>query len=562
MSIARFATPLFLIVLMAVAACGKKSDDSAPLAFVPADTAFVIANSEPAPAAAVATWSRQMQGMWPIVTGMYERLLGELPTDGAADSARVRTVFSAILAELKGRDTPEKWAEIGFTTKARSAIYGVGMVPVLRIELANEEGFRAMIARVETNSGSKLATARIGDQDLWLVDADKAQAMIAIQGKHLVATILPSNADESLKRAVLGLDRPAKNLAEDGRLGALEKAEGYTAFGSGWLDFRRVASLIDNDPGYAAFARLADDAPVKLDPICRAEFDALAARAPRMVFGYTALDATRMSVSSRLDLDAELAAAFVALSSPPPGSAAPTGALYDMSLSLPILKIKDFLLARAEAVVAAPFACPALASWNEAATRLKGQLSQFVPPPLSDLTGLRLTIDRLSWPADGELDFSAKVLLASNNPMAMVGLAQLAVPALKDFAISADGKAVTLPAGVIPNQVGFVPEVHVALNANALAIGTGDAAGLSSYLVAQTAADGQLFRTSYSGEFYLALGNLMSRFSESLPEKERVSLQQQQELYALYASWIRNIDLRINATPKGIVFAQDAELTP
>lgn len=562
MSIVPISRSLLLLALLSIAACGKKTDDSAPLAFVPADTPFVIANSEPAPDAAVATWTRQMQGMWPIVTTMYERMLGDMGVGDDPESTRVKRVFGAILAELKGRDTPQEWAEIGFSAKARSALYGVGMVPVIRIELADAGAFRAMIARVEASSGSTLATARIDDQELWVVDVEKVQGLMAIQGTHLVATLLPGNADEALKRSVLGLDRPSESLAESDGLADLEKTEGYTAFGSGWVDFRRLVSLIDNDPGYTAFARLADTPPPALDAQCRGELDALASRAPRMVFGYTALESTRMSLSSRLDLDAELAAAFVALSTPPPGSAAPAGALYDMSLSLSILKIKDFLLARTEAMVAAPFTCPALASWNQAATDMKVQLSQFVPPPLSDLTGLRLTIDRLAWPADGDLDFSARLLVASSNPMALVGLAQLAVPALKDFTISADGQAVTLPAGVIPNQVGYVPEVHVALNANALAIGTGEASGLSAYLIAPAASDGQLFRTAYTGEFYTALGNLMSRFSESLPEKERANVQQQQELYALYATWIRSIDLRINATPRGIVFVQDAELTP
>ncbi len=562
MTINRFARSLLLLAVFAVAACGNKTDDSAPLAFVPADTPFVIANREPAPDTAVATWTRQMQGMWPIVTGMYERMLGDMAGGDDPDSQRVQRVFGAILAELKGRDTPEAWAKIGFTPKARSAIYGVGMVPVLRVELADADAFRAMIARVEASSGSTLGTARIDDQDLWVVDIEKVQGLIAIQDTHLVATLLPADADIALKRSVLGLDRPAESLAETGGLADLEKTEGYTAFGSGWVDLRRLVSLIDNDPGYSAFARLADTPPTALDAQCRSEFDAMATRVPRMVFGYTALESNRMSLSSRLDLDAELAAAFVALSTPPPGSAAPVGALYDMSLSLSILKIKDFLLARTEAIVAAPFACPALASWNDAASEMKVQLSQFVPPPLSDLTGMRLTIDRLVWPADGELDLAARVLVASNNPMAIVGLAQLAVPALKDFTISADGQAVTLPAGVIPNQVGYVPEVHVALNANALAIGTGDAAGLGAFLSAPAAADGQLFRTAYTGEFYSALGNLMSRFSEALPEKERATMQQQQALYALYATWIRSIDLRINATPRGIVLVQDAELTP
>src|SRR5690606_17146740 len=123
-----------------------------------------------------------------------------------------------------------------------------------------------------------------------------------------------------------------------------------------------------------------------------------------LVMGYTALDGQHMASHSRLDLDSELASALQKLSSPPAGSAAASTALYDISMSLPILKIKDFLIARSNAIVDAPFRCPALASWNDAAAEAKQQLSQIVPPPLSDMTGLRLMINHLDVPDDGTPD--------------------------------------------------------------------------------------------------------------------------------------------------------------
>lgn len=558
----RFSRFCLLVALLAVAACGKKADDGAPLAFVPADTPYVIANSEPVPDATAESFAKQMQTVWPMLIGMYEKILSETQGKDDAAAEKMKRVIGAILEEIKTRDTPAKWAEVGLGHRSRGAFYGVGLVPVLRAELVDPDAFRAMVARIETRSGAKLGTAAIGDQALWVIDAGEVQALIAIEGKHLVVSMLPTAADEALKRSVLGLDRPAKNLADSGGLAALDKAEGYAAYGSGWIDLRRIVALIDNDPGYTAFAKLADEAPAKLDVVCRTEFDAIAAHAPRMVFGYTALDAKRMAFAGRLDLDKELAQSFVKLSSPPPGSAAPAGSLYDLAMSLPVLKIKDFLVERVDAVIASPFRCPALASWNQSANELKTQLSQFVPPPLSDFTGIRITIDHLDWPADGSPDFSGNLLIATSNPMAIIGLAQLAVPALAELKISADSKPVTLPAGLIPNEVGFTPEVQVAVSANALAIGTGVHSDLSAYLAAPAATDGQLLRTAYSGKFYETMGAMMMRFSAMLPEKERAGIEQQQQLYAMYARWIGNIDLRINATPKGIEMLQTVELHP
>ncbi len=558
----RHSRPVLLAAVLALSACGSKDDDHAPLAFVPADTPFVVANSAAIPDATIDAWARQMQGMWPVLIGMYEKMLDDLAAGDAPEAVQARSVVRAILDEIRQRDTPAKWAEIGFSPKARAAFYGVGLVPVLRAELGDPDAFRAMITRVETAAGATLGSSRVGEQELRTFAIGETEGIIALQDKHLVLSVLPKDADETLKRAVLGLDRPARNLGEGGELPALEKAEKFTPYGSGWIDLRRIVALVDNDPGYAAFARLLDQPPGRFDAECRSEVDGIVAQAPRMVFGYTALEPSHMAFSSRLDLAPALAQSLMKLSTPPPGSAAPAGSLYDLSLSMPVLKIKDFLVERVDAVIAAPFRCPALQTWNESANELKARLGQFVPPPISDFTGLRVTIDRLAFPADGAPDFSGNVLVATANPMAIIGMAQLAVPALKDFAITPDGQPVALPAGVIPNEVGFAPQVHVAVDADALAIGSGPDSNLSAYLAAPAASDGQLLRTAYSGKFYDTIATMMTRFSSMLPEKERASIDQQQALYAMYSRWFDTIDLRVNATPRGLEMHQVVELNP
>ena len=548
--------------LIFIAACSKPADTSSPLAFVPADSPFVMANSEPSPDAVKQTWTRMMQGTWPTVLGFYDRMLDGLPDQGDANTAKAKQVIKAILDEVRQRDTPAKWAEAGFSMDARAAFYGVGLVPVVRVELGDADKFRAMVARIEKNADAKLATSRVDDQDVWTIDIDKAEALIAIEGKHLVMSVLPDNADKGLRRRVLGLDRPSESLETSGGLVTFNKAEGYLPYGSGWIDFKRIASLIDNDPGYTAFANMATQNPPKLDATCRSEFEALAARAPRLVMGYTRLEGEHFVANGRLDLDAELAASFIKLSSPPAGSAAPSTSLYDIALSLPILKIKDFLIERSNAIVNSPFQCAALAPMNEAAANAKQQLSQVVPPPLSDFTGLRLMIDRLDIPEGGSPDASAAVLIGSSNPMGMIGMAQLVVPSLRDFKLALDGKAVDLPAGIIPTEVGFAPPMQIAANDTAVAIGMGKQIDLGAFLAAPAAKDGQLLRAAYTGEFYNTLSMMMTRFSSAMPAQQRTDLEAQTAMYKLYARWINSIDIRINATSKGIEMIEDAKLNP
>ncbi len=551
-----------LVVLIFVSACSKPADNSSPLAFVPADTPFVMANIEPSPEAAVQTWSRMMQGAWPNLLGMYDSMLDRLPDQDNAQAAQAKQVVKAILDEVRDRDTPDKWAEVGFSMQARAAFYGVGLVPALRIELGDADKFRAMVARVEKNAGAKLATARIDDQDIWTIDIDKAELLIAIEGRHLVVSVLPDNADSSLRRRVLGLDRPSQSLESTGGLASFNKVEGYLPYGSGWIDFKRIVGLIDNDPGYAAFARLATDNPAKLDAVCRGEFEGLAARAPRMVLGYTRFDGQHFTANGRLDLDSGLASSFMKLSSPPPGSAATSTTLYDIALSLPILKIKDFLIERSNAIVNSPYRCAALSSLNEAAASAKQQLSQIVPPPLSDFTGLRLMINRLDIPESGSPDAAAAVLIGSSNPMGMIGMAQMALPGLRDFKLALDGKAVDLPAGIVPAEVGHAPPMRIAANDAAMAVSIGNGIDLAAFLTAPTASDGQLLRAAFTGAFYDVLGTMLTRFSAMLPAEQRAGVETQTALYKLYARWIQSIDIRINATPKGIEMIEDVNFSP
>ena len=164
-------------------------------------------------------------------------------------------------------------------------------------------------------------------------------------------------------------------------------------------------------------------------------------------------------------------------------------------------------------------------------------------------------------PRDQRQEAAARLLVATGNPQALVGLAQLALPDLAAVAIPTDGTPVALPAGIIPNASGYLPQLSVAMDGKALALASGDG-DLRAYLAAPAASDGQLIRFAFTGGFYSMLGDLIGRVETLMPSGQPSDLARQRELYALYARWIRLSDLRINATPKGLEFVQSIELAP
>lgn len=553
------------------AACGKKADQDAPIAFVPADTPYVIAALEPVPDATAKHLGAQAQGIWSVVFPMFDQLMAQSESKPDEDAtpeelalrAKARRVAKAFMDEFRNRDTPEKWREVGLGSQVRSAIYGVGLLPVLRAEILDADALRAMIARIEQNAGEKLGTARVGEQDVWTIGGEPMLGLMAIQGKHLVVTVVPAGADDALKRRVLGLDRPAQSLADTHALADFNKARGYLPYASGWVDTRRVLALLEDDPAVAAIAKAANEPKPQLDATCRSELDALAAKAPRLAVGYTKFDTERMSMHMRLDLDPALAKSLAGLPAALPGTRS-DDALIDFAFALPVLRGRDFLVAQADAVAAAPFRCELLEPLNAQLAQMKTQIEAMIPPPLADLIGVRVTIDRVVLPdpnGSTAFDVAGRVLVGSNNPAFLTGLAQMSVPALQKITLSPDGKAVAIPAEVIPGGYAEGHPIHAAMGAKTLgvAVGADQAARLEAAVTAPAGTPGAAIESSLSGEAYTLLGRAFEQFGDQLPAKDRATFDVQRKLYAMYAQWFKRIggDLRFGA--EGIDITQDVE---
>ncbi len=554
---------VMLASLLAAAGCSKKADVDSPLAFVPADTPYVFANTEAMPDAIVAQWRQQMQAVWPLMTDSLDHVLVEI--DKKPDSEGAGRVLHALFEEIRNRSTPEQWQEIGLGPKARAAIYGVDLLPVLRLELADADAFRAALARVEKNAGTSLATARIGDQEVRTFGNASVTGLLAIEGRHLVVALVAGDADEALKRRVLGLDKPAHSMAESGAFAEFDKARGYLPYGSGWIDTRRIIALTAANPMVAKAVADAGAATGGLDATCREELDAVASKMPRLAFGYTELSAARMTMHARIDLAPAIAQSMIAIGSTIPGNASPD-ALIDMAFALPLLRAKEFWVAQADAVAKSPFHCALLAPLNDSFVKAKSQLDQTVPPPLADLSGVRMTISHFAWPqgaidAQNMPDVSGSVLIGSNNPSFLTNLAQLSVPALRDIKLAADGKPVSIPASALPGAATDKLDINVAMSAKMLGVSVGkdEAARLGNAVTASKVTPGVLFEMNLRGEIYTLMADAMGSFSDKLPAEQRAQLETQRKVYAMYAQWFKRIDARMTIVPEGIDLTESVE---
>ncbi|MGH8122318.1 MAG: hypothetical protein ACREPT_06055, partial [Rudaea sp.] len=240
----RFAT--LAVAAGVLAACGKShnASDDLPLAFAPADAPYAYANLEPTPKEVLDQYSKQMQAIWPAIFAMYDNMLERT---GKLDERKAK-IATAVLDELRPLDSLDKLRAVGFKPDGHIALYGVGLIPVLRMELADPAALKAAVARIEARVGEKMPTGKIDDQEYWQIGDGNVSAIFAIQNSHFVATLWANAVSDTVKRALLGITRPAKNLADAGTLQALAKQYHYAPYGEGYFDTVALVQRLSTAP--------------------------------------------------------------------------------------------------------------------------------------------------------------------------------------------------------------------------------------------------------------------------------------------------------------------------
>jgi len=514
------------LACVALAACSHK-DKNAPLAFVPADTPYAVANlavlDDDTRQALLAQADLQLPSQVAQMEAFATREQANDP-----DAARLVRAFTG---ELKGK-TIETFAQAsGFDLKGRFALYGEGMAPVLRMELSDPKAFEGFVGRLEAAYGKKLDTATIGAQSYrrQLFPASGTELVLAVVGKQVVAAILPADAATPLLRQTLGLDRPAKSLQDDGRLAALARDKGYAKWLVGQLDLTRALPLVvsGSDPLIAAIEHAhagAESAktgePVanllKTSPSCAPEASRIAARVPSLSFGYTRLDAKHQDGRFDVALADDIAKAFSGLKVELPGLGGGTTAPFDLSLALPVAALRTFWSAQADAVAARPFTCPMLVDLNDGFAKLGEAMPKAAIPPFGNLLGLRLALDSLSADKTSSLpNFSGRVVLGTSDPSGLLATGQMMVPALAKLKPAADGTPVALPKDMVA-MLGQPAWLATGDKALALGIGTGEDAKLAATLHDPAGEPGQVARMHLSGAMYLDWLKFMEMKSDSL----------------------------------------------
>ncbi|MGE7138228.1 hypothetical protein ACQKIE_11420 [Luteibacter sp. NPDC031894] len=496
-----------------LAACGHKDKD-APLAFAPADTPYVLANLDKLEDDAYEALLAQANSELPGEVAQMKSLADDLETKGNAEGARLLKAFAA---EFDGKTAEAALKNMGLDIKTGSAIYGIGLSPVARVALADPAAWEGFVGRLETAYGKKLESADAGGQAYRHVTLSDSglQLVIATVGKQAVVSLLPADAAQPAIRQALGVDRPEKNLQEDGRLADLAKDKGYKDYAVGQVDLVRLLPLVaaGKDPLFSTFlkhqsAKTGEPVPVP-PPSCVTEANRIAARVPSLSFGYTRLDLHHQEQRVDVALADDIAKAFSGLKVELPGLGNDASGPFDVSLALPVEQLRAFFTAQSDAVAAKPFECPAFVGMNDSFAKLGSTMQQAAIPPFGDIRGVRIVLDSFKPAVGGQQmpTFTGRVLLATRNPSGLLAMGQAMLGG--DFKLAGDGKPAPLPQN-ITTMLGMPG--WAAMNGQAIVVGVGEGedAKLDEMLMGAMGDAGRLNRLHLSGDMYRAWIDVMA----------------------------------------------------
>jgi len=555
-----FPRRALLAALMAacLSACGKNDAAQDPLAYVPADSPYVLANRIGTPEAVTASWMN-----------MYGTGMEEMYADMASDPelGEIEGEFGewmrAAIPELGKMTSVDGMKSVGLKPEARYALFGYGLLPVYRAELGDESKLNEVVARIEGRAGKKLQTRTIDDVTLWQFANDKATVLFGPVNKFLVVTVIPAGADDARVRSQIGLTLPESSMLDANTLEALDKKNGYTGHVSGYIDIvalgKRLSGRNESDNG--VIAAFGGDVPA-ITPECAAELDSVTAHFPRMVFGTTTFDAKHMVVNSVLELESSLAAKMQTLAAPIPGANETDSALFRFAMSANLPEAVRFLSGISDSITTAPYKCEQFQDINTSAAQLKQGLANPGLAMAGSVSAIHLGLTKLELGGENEMPkaLSGYLAVGSASPMMLWGLMQTGAPALAKVTLSTNGEVVALPQDAAPMP--FPLELKAVMTEKSMGIATADIDNgrFVALSTVPASADGTMLRYGINGSFFTMLADQIPAPPDGSDEKQIKEMERGRKMIRQMGQNMGEMDVRMRLTPAGIEFVQQISL--
>ncbi len=560
-----------LLLLGLVASCTESPDKagSGLLQHVPADTPYVFVTSRHLPDRLrnklADHYAAQLAAQGQAFTRIREQIASSPDTAVMAENARqFFDVMEAIFSEFEGRDTADAVRQLGIEPVTRSVIYGIGVLPAMRVEIADAEKLNAMLDRVERRARLAVIRGELKGQAYRRIDLGKVDLLVSVDDRHAVAGLLADSLFERDLPLLLGQAAPADDLGSSGAIQQLISQHGFTGYGEGFIKLDALtATLLGRGSGRSAEVMQALGAQsVPVSPGCMTLVNRMVGGMPRMVMGVTAADENRLSARGVVETTPGVARYLQKLGAPVPGVGGPFDGLLAMGMGLDLPALRNAIEALLRQVIDAGAEC----EWVEPATlqAVIPQLNLALGPMTAGIKGFNLQLDDLQLDPETlqPTAVRAGLLAAVDDPRGVFALGAMFNPALAALEVPNDGSLVDLPRDLGIGQ--DMPPLKVAIGDKVLLLLAGaDSAALSHPLLnAAVLSPSPLFAVDY-GVYQLVqrFGEQLDRTALLLAERGEQAmaddLREQMDGFRLQAQMFERLRISVHATEKGLVIDQD-----
>ncbi len=433
---------------------------------IPAETSFVFAGLEPAPG----EWgSSGDDGM-----KRYIRVAGWMESAG---------LLPPILQELHmALQQGASLETLGLAARPRFAMYGLGPVPVYKLELGSPSAFQKTLDRLESQGD-------LGDIDKGtrqgthyrIYRQDDALTVLALRDGALFVSVAPPAARRPVLAHLVGTSSPDSSLAETTRLAEIRSSHDVTRQGVGYVD---IAGLVRNasgvespsEPGGAVWEalELGPDSNGDISQACRNEAESIARAVPRAVMGVEAWSETNFAIKAGLEVDHERMTRIADVSGDIPGmgSKAFEASTLALGAGMQMREVSKLVGDWADDVFSSPYRCGTFQPLNRWTRRLETGASS-IPGWGRILRGVGLVVQEMQFGGSIRRPESLRALLVARAEDAptMIQQLNLFIPGLDQLNPESPGPPMRLRA--LDKRLSFIRAPHVAVQDDVIGLSAG-----------------------------------------------------------------------------------------
>jgi hypothetical protein len=349
---------------------------------------------------------------------------------------------------------------------------------------------QAAIERVAAKAGKQLPPPLVKDgRSYWQhADGDGTSFVVSIAGDQLIFALGKAEDVEAKLGLILGIDKPARNMADGALVKQLMARHGFGGQLLGFADTRQIAG------------KAIEAAGTTPSPACTGELDRVSAKLPRLVLGYSELSGSKAAGGMVVEMAPDLVAEMRALKTEIPGLGAALSShpIFAFAAGIDLARAQQLGIAAAGNLRQLGTAC-GLGPLVDGAGRVAQGLSHPLPDPIGRISGGAIVLDDVTFSAGGRRGpmpekIEGVLLIASPDARALFNKTAEMDPQVKSLGVAADGKLhdIHIPLPMPVQLSAGVGERAIVVTAGGQARGTGD-----KLIAARAGGKAPLFAATY-----------------------------------------------------------------